>query len=74
MYHKDSLHIINEIAATTQMRFVRLLALKSGESNFLQNDGFRGMGFVITSYSIHYTKLYEAIEAGQQHLEEVHVL
>jgi len=44
MYHKDSLRIINEIAATTQMRFVRLLALKSGQSNYLQNDGFRGMG------------------------------
>jgi len=44
MYHKDSLRIINKIAETTQTRFVRLLALKSGKSNFLQNDGFRGMG------------------------------
>lgn len=44
MYHKDSLRIINEIGATTQDRFVRLLALQSGKSNFLQNDGFRGMG------------------------------
>jgi len=44
MYHKDSLRIINETAANTQHRFVRLLALKSDKSNFLQNDGFRGMG------------------------------
>jgi len=43
-FSKDSIRIINEVAAGTQKRFVRLSALKSGTENFLQNDGFRGMG------------------------------
>ena len=42
--YKDSIRIINEVAAGTQKRFVRLPALKSGAENFLQNNGFRGMG------------------------------
>ncbi|WP_163714721.1 alpha-L-arabinofuranosidase C-terminal domain-containing protein [Mangrovibacterium lignilyticum] len=42
--HKDSIRIINEIAEGTQKRFIRLPALKSGKANFIQNDGFRGMG------------------------------
>ena len=40
---KDSIRIINETASGTQQRFVRLPALKS-QANYLQNDGFRGMG------------------------------
>ncbi|PTN10145.1 alpha-L-arabinofuranosidase C-terminal domain-containing protein [Mangrovibacterium marinum] len=44
-YRKDSLRIINETGASTASRFVRLLPLKSSQKNFLQNEGFRGMGF-----------------------------
>ncbi|MFV0377069.1 MAG: alpha-L-arabinofuranosidase C-terminal domain-containing protein [Mangrovibacterium sp.] len=43
-FHKDSVRVINEKAAGKQHRFIRLLGLKSGKANFLQNDGFRGMG------------------------------
>jgi alpha-N-arabinofuranosidase len=41
---RDSVRIINETVGQRSHRFLRLPSLASGMSNFIQNEGYRGMG------------------------------
>lgn len=44
VYHRDSIRIINETIGNAEHRYIQLKTLASGNTNFILNEGFRGMG------------------------------
>lgn len=44
VYHRDSIRIINETKGNAEHRYIQLKTLASGNTNFILNEGFRGMG------------------------------
>ena len=44
VYHRDSIRIINEKTADKAHRYIQLKTLASGKTNYILNEGFRGMG------------------------------